>query len=347
MTLNCQWLHHRIDAQRFLGACTITPRPILPRYDAIFAERLGLPALVVVLMPLFHSGAFAVALGMCAVLAAVGVALAARLAGAGRGVAVLAVVLLFTVRGTTWLARFGSEAPALLGMVAAMCALLSVRIIGPRRAALPFVVAVGWLYAVRPSSAITLAATLTVVYGVVAVRRRTRTDVLVGGSVAAVLVAELVAQRLSHSPGLTETLQDTFSEHFRRRPVGHLWDHYFRLLGHTMPKLASGMLHHPITPLVALVGAAVAIAHPRLRLPAVGIVGVALASAIVHPVRSEVPRLLSPATAIEAMGLAMLLGLVASRAVTSGAGARLRTAFGGGDGGGKPITDPIGHFTRF
>jgi hypothetical protein len=305
MQMTCQWLHHRADAARFPMGCRHGFQPVHAQYAAIFHDRVGYPLLAAALMPLFHTGAFAVALGLCAVAAGTGVAVLARLVGGSPMAALAATALLFGVRGSTWLARVGSEAPALVGIVGVACSLVAVHRIGAARAAVALALSSAWLFLVRPSSAVELAVTIAVVYAVVALRRRDRADTAVAATGGGAVLVELAVMHVTHSPGLGTTLQDTFTHHFLRPHVDHIVTRYLALLAHTSARLAVGMLRHPVTPLLALAGVAAAMGLRRFRWPAVCVVVVAIGSAVVHPVFTEVPRLVSPGTLVEAVGLAV------------------------------------------
>lgn len=313
MQMTCRWLHHRADAAQFPTGCRHGYLSINPEYAAIFHDRVGYPLLAAALLPLFHTGAFAVALGICAVLAGTGVAVLARLVGGSVPAALAAVALLFGVREATWLARIGSEAPALVGVVGVACALVAIRRIGAARAAVPLALSSVWLFVVRPSSAVELALAIGVVYGVVALRSRDRLDVTVAATGAGILLAELAVMQVLHSPGLTTTLQDTFTHHFLRPDVDHLVSRYLALLARTSARLGVGIVRHPLAPALAVVGVAAALAVRRFRTPAICVVAIAIASAVVHPVFTEVPRLVSPGTLVEAVGLAVGVPAVVRR----------------------------------
>lgn len=219
-------------------------------------------------------------------------------------------MLLFSVRDATWLARVGSEAPAMLGIVAVLGALVAAERVGWRRASVLGALGALWLFAVRPSSAVALSAAVTLVYALCALRTRRRDRWLTAAAGLAAMGVDLLAMHLAHSPGLVTTLQDTFTRHFAHPPVPHLPQHYVLLFGRTCRELMLGMLRHPVAPLIALIGAAAALAIPRFRVPASCVLVLALASAAAHPIFTEVPRLLSPGTVVEAIGLAMGLPIV-------------------------------------
>jgi hypothetical protein len=315
MSDTCMWLHHRVDQARFAHACHPGHARLRPEYAAIFRDRVGFPGLVALMLPALHRQAFVVATALCAVLSALVLAWIMRLLGASRAVASLAVVLLFNVRGATWLARVGSEAPALVGILGVVAGLLVLSRPPTRRSlslGLPVVTASAlWLLAVRPSSGVLLSLLVVLVYGTAALvtRDKQRALMAAGGLIAAGVDA--LWMRLRHSPGLSVTLQDTFTRHFSLPPVSGLGRRYLHLLLGTCHRLGLGMLHHPVTPLIALIGTVVALRLREFRLPALCVVALAVASAATHPIFSEVPRLISPGTSVEAVGLAMGLSFLA------------------------------------
>ena len=313
--LTCRWLHHRVDAARFLHGdpCARHFQARRAAYVLIFRDRIGFPLFADALRPLFGDGAFAVATAVCATAAAVALAALARLARYGVGTALTAVALLFTVRDATWLARIGTEAPALAGLLGCACALILVR--RSRRAGWPIGAgSITWLMAVRPSTAVQFSLAVLLIYGAAAVVRRRREHTILAIAGAATLAVELLIMAVLHSPGLTASLTDTFTHHYLIHEPHTLAKDYLLLAGRTRAALVHGFIHHPVVPLLAACGAAVAISDSALRLPALTVVTVALMSAVAHPVFTELPRLLSPATSIEAVGLAILLNRLLARA---------------------------------
>ena len=302
----CVWLSHRSDHASFHG-CDRTYTPQRAPYKAIFHDRVGFAALVAVLLPWLHSAAFPAVLALLAVLCGLAVALIVRLVGGSRATALLAAGLLFTVRDATWLARVGSEAPALLGILGVVAGLLGTsKRLAPRRFVALSVVSGVWLLAVRPSTAVALGIAVLLVYGAKALARREwATDARIA-AVAAVAASAITGEmQLRHSPGLTATLQDTFTHHFATVQMHSLRYEYGELVTRTAASLGHGLIHHSLTPLLAIAGATLAVSVARLRPAALCVILVAAASAVAHPVFTEIPRLLSPATSIEAIGFAI------------------------------------------
>ena len=312
--LTCRWLHHRVDAARFLHGdpCARDFQARRATYVLIFRDRVGFPLLADALRPAFGDGAFAVATALCATAAALALACLTRLARYGAGTALLAVALLFAVRDATWLARVGTEAPALAGLLGCACALILIR--RSRRSGWPIgAVSLSWLMAVRPSTAVQFSLAVLRIYGAAAAIRRRRPHTILAIVGAATLAVELLIMRVLHSPGLKASLTDTFTHHYLIHEQRSLAADYLLLAGRTSTSLIHGFSHHPLVPLLALCGAAVAISDRALRLPAITVVTVALMSAVAHPVFTELPRLLSPATSIEAIGLAILASRLVAR----------------------------------
>jgi hypothetical protein len=159
-----------------------------------------------------------------------------------------------------------------------------------------------------------MTAALAVAFGVRWCRRRHVGDLRLAVVATVGLAVQMLGMRLMHSPGLTATLQDTFTHHFHTRRVGDLPVRYAHLVVATSRTLVSNALAHPFPPLVTLLGVAAAVRHRQLRLFAVSIASVAAASAAVHPVATEVPRLLSPLAAVAAAGWAVVIVGVARHA---------------------------------
>lgn len=307
MDLTCRWLHHRVDAAQFPSACVPGLHSSVPAYDAIFRERVGMPAAVAALMPVLGSRAFAVVIWASSVGVALMLACAVRLAGGSRVQAALAAGLLFVLPESAWLSRVGSEAPALFGLVATVA--LAMWWSQSRRAWVVlalFVVSSVAVFAMRPSTGMAMSGVLALGYGWRAARRRQfrSAGAVVAVSSAAVVVVELVGMRLLHAAGITATLQDTFTHHFRQRPVGGLPTRYRNLLVATGRQLAARAFGDPVLPLVTVVGLGAALARARYRPLAVTVAGAAVTSALVHPLATEVPRLLSPLVAVAAVGWA-------------------------------------------
>ncbi|MDQ1723320.1 MAG: hypothetical protein QOG52_348 [Frankiaceae bacterium] len=283
-------------------------------YAAIFRDRLGFAALAALLMPVWHQASFAIATGFCAVISAVLLAWLVREAGLPRATAIVALALLFAVRGATWLSRVGSEAPALVGIVGTAVGLVYWSRAGWRSSWWIVAASLAWLMAVRPSSAVLLSAVVLLVYGVSTLRRRGIENARITLAAGATLLVELVVMHMLHSPGLTETMRDVVTHHFAL-PVAdsRVNADFLRIERRTMGKLAVRMLQHPLVPLLACLGAWRIMRVPALRLPATCVIALAVLSAVAHPVFSEIPRLVSPATSVEAIGLALLVTSGASR----------------------------------
>jgi hypothetical protein len=305
--MTCQW---QADADRVTPtSCGLANGHVpLARYDAIFQDRVGLPAVVALLMPLAGTQAFALASLLMAVAVAGLLALIVTVAGAPARVAVAAVVALFALPAGAWLARVDSEGAALAG-IEGVCLGLLLLARDHRRptAAALAAVSLAWVYLVRPSSALAVTATVGAVYAVRLAHTRAGSDLwITAGSVAAGAL-ELAVMRWRSSPGLTETLQDLFTGHFATPDVTDLPGRFVAVSADRWATFTVQQAHRPWWALVALLGVIGALRW-RQMVPIVGVVlGTAALSAVLHPVVSELPRLLSPAEVVVAVGLAGLL----------------------------------------
>jgi hypothetical protein len=309
--MRCNWGMHefrppgqerltRVDCNK------ATAGRVSPRYSKIFSNRIGYPALGAVLSPIFGNRALPVATLLCAVLASLALAWAMLLAGSSRLAATLGVVFLFALPSGTWLAPIGTEAPAASGLLFGLAGLLLC--IQHGRLSTGAALWAGssvWLMAVRPPSAVAFACASAVAVAVIALRRRSQALAAAAAGAAGSALAESLFMHITHAPGLTTTLQDTFTAHFTQPDVtnllGHWWDKFTSTWLYYLWYVFGGIFG----PLLIIAGLVALLWHyrwdalPWLTLGAVGVL-----AAVVHPVYSEMPRLLSPGSAVVAAGLA-------------------------------------------
>jgi hypothetical protein len=135
---------------------------------------------------------------------------------------------------------------------------------------------------------------------------------LLTGVSAAVLAGDLGVAAILHLPGLSETLQDTFTKHFRYPDVPDPWtrlsDQARRLWRRN---IGPDLLDDPLIPAAYLCGVLGLFARLRRNVtwPIVlaGLSGAAVASA--HPLASELPRLSVVTWIPVALGIAALAPL--------------------------------------
>lgn len=196
------------------------------RYQQIFAPRIGYPLAVAALTPLtgMRIALWAVPVG-CTLLAGLLLWYLLIVAGLRPSVAVIGQALLYLLPTGTWGVLSLSEGPTLLGVVATIlgAVLLSIGRRGSGIATLLAGLVVTGL--VKYSTALPLAAALVLVALVGWwLRAGDRRGLLLLGAIGAVAagVVELVSTRLG-LPGMSESLQDSFTDHFHQPDVPDPW----------------------------------------------------------------------------------------------------------------------------
>ncbi|MFC0541714.1 hypothetical protein [Kutzneria chonburiensis] len=201
-----------------------------PRYHQIFTPRIGYPLAVAALVPLagMRIALWAVPVG-CTLLAGILLWYLLIAVGLRSSVAAVGQALLYVLPTGTWGVLSLSEGPALLGVVAAMLGsvLLST---GRRRSGIATLIA-GLVVAglVKYSTALPFAGVLVVV-ALVGLWRRAgdrRGLLFLGVTGAAVTGAVVLVSSLLRLPGMAESLQDSFTDHFHQPDVP---DPFARLL---------------------------------------------------------------------------------------------------------------------
>jgi hypothetical protein len=292
---------------------------ITPRYQSIFTYRPGYPLFAtpfVALLELPH--AMKAATLALAMLAAAMAYLAIWMALGRRPAAVLGVTVLFLLPAGFWMSRLLTEGGCVAGVCATLIgAMLVLR--GRLTAGLAVMtVALAWLFAFR--SATGLAMVLVVVAGAVAAllfRAPQRRELLrLGGYGLGVGVVWTVFGAIVGEPGLTDTIQDYATTHFRRPdvpdPIGWLVDRNIWYWPQQFEKLAT----NPWSVAFLLFAAIVLLRRigPAAWLwIGTGLIGVAMQ--IAHPYPTEYDRmmLMSWIPVACALGYAGALALARSR----------------------------------
>jgi hypothetical protein len=119
-----------------------------------------------------------------------------------------------------------------------------------------------------------------------------------------------------HLPGVHETLQDTFTRHFRHPDVPDPWHRLSGAAGTLWSDdIGPAMLENPLIPAAFLFAAAGLVSRVRWDaawpVAAAGLTGAAIAS--LHPIVDELPRLSAMAWIPVAFGLAALTARTAER----------------------------------
>lgn len=314
--LTCEWSKHRFPttAQIVASNCANSrPYPAKPRYVHIFDSRLGYPAIGAALRPIFGDASLPVTSALFGVGAAVLASALALLLGFRPLAGALAGPMMLLLPAGTWLARVGTEAPAAVGVLAVAYA-LTMALLGRRMwvAAAVWSVGVAWTFAVRPPTGVAVAAASLLVVALALWRRRDRRWAVAAVGILAVLGILQLILVLTHAAGIGTTIDDLASAHFTRpapHPY-HVFSHMFRYtFGHWLQVWWTAGLFWTL----AVIGACVWLAR-RYGLAAAGVLAllvVGIASAVVHPIYDEVPRLLSVGEAPVALGLADIFAVAA------------------------------------
>ncbi len=309
----CRDWQERGAPPSYLAQCSKTGNGVA-RYNAIFNPRFGFPLAAVVLYPLFDDGAFAAATLAFAVvcgLLAFSTTLALR---GGRFAALLAAALVYALPCGTDITRVMAEGAMFAGLFAAA---LGVALVLARQrhgfGAGVFALGLIWTFASKNSNGTAAAgAALVAAVVVLGVAMARRTGVRGPAFLAAVSlvvnVVVLAVTKAARFPTLNESLQDTFTSHYRAGipDVADPWSRLLQmqrdvLIPYTQ-ELAWGGLFFG-----ALLLSAVVLLRWRsdvaLFVLALGSTGAAVVA--MHPVKSEIPRLALPLWIPIVLGLAL------------------------------------------
>ena len=289
-------------AERWLEA----PDTVDPRYQAIFAARPFFPAVAAQFArPLGADALVGASLLGGAVLAAVVTFAAARFVGGGPA-AVFVAALAFVLPSGVFVARLGPEGWVLVWWTAAL-ALATAYLPRPRHGVLVgLVVTVIALYLTKSSNAAVLAIALTGTAGVAWWRRlpeapsMARAAVVVVATVGGLLAASAAAGQ----PSIVDSIQDLLTDHFTRPDVAAPLIELVLVDLRQLPRWLAGLLLAPVE-----VGLAVIAAIALVRFagppswPWLAGAGATVLLVVVHPVTSEIPRLLAPIWVTVAIGL--------------------------------------------
>lgn len=285
-----------------------------PRYPAIFAGRPLYPAIGALLIPM--AGADAMILGALAggVLAGVVLGAFAAWASGSRLVGVVALIAFYVLPSGAYAATVMADTWALTAWVATLAAASWFLRGGRRRAAVCLAVASVALGLAKSANAAAATVVFVGAAVVLGIWYRRRDPAVVRRALGAAAVSTLVTSGVLAGtavlglPGLEASLQDLFTAHFTKPDVA---DPYQRLVRSDLILLGrwrTDVLHVPgMVALAAVgIGGLIAAAEPWAVYWALAVPAAAL-PVLAHPVASEVPRLLAPAWASIALGIAMLL----------------------------------------
>lgn len=286
--------------------------PDTPRYLAIFTSRPGYPLLAAPFAAAFglRFGLWAAAM-LCTLIASLLVLALLRAAGCGWRAAVLGQALFLAAPTGYWGSRMLTEGPSLATVLLALLGAVWMARGRIREGSLVFTAGLVTGFVVRYSSeqlaALLLAVGALLCLGRVRAARTEGVKVLALAAGAGFAVSEAAAVLLGW-PGLTESMQDTFTKHFERPPVSD-----------PVPRLVASDLHfwlsfpvYESTALLTACGLAV-LAVLLVRRDAVyGALVIAAAATgpgavVAHPVASQADRLLVPWWLVLALGLPRVL----------------------------------------
>ena len=301
------------------GAWIDLVRSIDPRYIAIFDSRPVYPLVAAPLVSSAGTDALTIAAGLGAVLFA---AALAALVGAEAGwlAALAAVVAAFALPTGGWFAHLFADG-WMLALLTVCLATAAAYLRTQRRAWLGgFLVSLCALYLTKSANgAVLVAATAGVGLLAVARARRLGTAPARLAIAAAVVGAGLMLVfAWLHLPGLTETVQDLLTTHFARPDVADPWLPLLRMDRALLPLIVPGLLAQPLLVVVAGIGYAALLAVRAWWAGLVAVTGIAtVLTVLVHPVPSEIPRLIAPIWIGVAIGwgilVAALVGSIAGR----------------------------------
>jgi hypothetical protein len=305
---------HPRDFDSCLAYRTTLPASAPVRFQRIFTSRPGYALLTTPFVKMFGGAGFVVgtaALGVACGAAIVGLALATGLRPVQ---ALLAEIAFYLLPTGLWTSRMLAEPPMMLCLLTVMIGtVLLLR--GRYRIAATGLLATGLavLCVTKPANGMALAAALAAGSVVLLPFTRSRSACLIVAGVAAiVLTGNLWVSATLHLPGFNETLQDTFTQHFRHPDVPGPWHRLADRTGWLWREpIRWRMLDDPLIPVAYLLGAYGLV--QKIRPAAAWMVCLAgLTGAVVvsmHPLVSEMSRLTVVTWIPVALGLAALVAL--------------------------------------
>ncbi|POM25695.1 hypothetical protein BTM25_00780 [Actinomadura rubteroloni] len=298
------------------GSTCVDYRSSLPqrapqRFEDIFTSRPGYALLTAPFVWTFGPRGFALGtafLGVACGAAAVGLALAAGLRPAQ---ALLAELVFYLLPSGLWTTRMLAEAPMILCVLLALTgAVLLLREVSRVRAGALLAAGLACCCVVKPANGVALSAALLAGAVPLFFFARSRPACLaVAGIAGLVLAGNGLVSSLLHLPGTAETLQDTFTRHYRHPDVPDVWPRLRDLAGELWNDRILPQMHDdPLIPAGYLLGAAGLftrlrgdVAWPLLLAGLTGAVVVTM-----HPLGSETDRLATVTWVPVALGLAAL-----------------------------------------
>jgi hypothetical protein len=293
-------------------------QPNTPRFNLIFDSRPGYPALAAPFVAVFGlNRGLAILSVLLTLLAGWGVLLLIRLAGGGPGAALAGMVACFTLPTWYWLQQFLTESPTLVCVIGVLIGAVLLLRGRTRVGLLASTAAYACGFAVRYSTFSMLAGCMMLTVGLLAWRdrsRRTRSASLLVTYSASVFTVLTLLPLAFGWPGFKDSLEDTFTDHFRKPAPPDLYHRWISLNLDYWPSTFKGYLHAPLVPAVVVLGA---VLLWRYRRDLGAIVGAAaltgLGTAAAHPLTSQLDRLYFPVYLLAVCGLPIVVDLLQRR----------------------------------
>ena len=277
------------------------------RYPAIFESRPMYPLVAALLIPVAGLDAMVVSAALGALIFAVALGLVTHAVTGSARASVLAVALAYALPSGQWLAFLYADG----WMFAFWTISLGCATAFLRQAGTGWLLALGialvGLFASKSANGLVLVVAILAVAAIALVGRHPEQGRLwklatLGAGLAA---GQLVLFAVLGAPGINETLQDYFTKHFSVPDV----ENPVRLLARRLLTLTPSLLRSVLAPLPLAVTAIGAIPLLTMRMPWAALwlaAGIATGlTVLVHPVLSEIPRLLAPVWITVALGLSI------------------------------------------
>ncbi|MBR7837462.1 hypothetical protein KDL01_29555 [Actinospica durhamensis] len=292
--------------------------PNTPQYNQIFIARPGYPLLAAPFVALFGlGGGLAVVAWLCAICAAWLCLLIARVAGLRPFAALAAMIAFCLVPSFFWMQQYLTEGPT---MVCTLVVLLGVvwALRGKPRLGLA-ISGAGYLvgFVVRYSTFSVQAGLVMACVALLALcsrAHRNRRIYRIAGLHGAACVAMTVLPSFFGWPGFSNSLQDTYGDHFTKPMppnVYHLWlSHIYTYVDH----IGRMYLHEPFVLLPLLAGCV--LLWIRYRTMAAVVSAAALTgvvTALAHPALGQLSRLYFQVFLLTVFGVAAVVDLVERR----------------------------------
>jgi hypothetical protein len=287
-----------------------------PRYVAIFESRPVYPLTAALFVGLAGTSAMAISSAIAAALFAAAMGLLGWLVTRSMLAAILAVAAAFALPSGGWLSFLYADGWMLALWVASLAFATLYLERGQRRWLAAFALGLGLLYATKSANGAVLVAAVVFIALVVAVHERSVRTRATGLAVAAGVIglAQLIVFAALHLPGLSETVQDLLTVHFQRPDADAPWSRLVQRDLAMAPGLLAALVGQPIVLAIGGVGLAslvVVVGWRSALLLAAGFATVLTVA--IHPVSSEIPRLMAPIWVTVAVGWAALGALLVRR----------------------------------